>query len=408
MRRSTRQDYAPDSEGVYESFSDMVLCTLIVLITLVVVLALNAMEQLNVHIERNHFSGGATRPWIYLQAENVDYSQTRSPRLAVERGLFGKGPCVLVNLFSPSRALSTTTVEGGRTVPARKGETFFGQEDLSAYGFLQLAAGIDPGSFSVDGAPTALMLPKFVHKAVVLEEGDSKATVLPDNRVAMNTLALAWPIYGNTLYPRRSQSEYRDARTRIYIESLKSTNGLHQIMIGHSVFTLPRDVRNGRLGWLAGFSSGLTEIVYLGSAWSDPEHKTNKRIAFFEQNGFPEAAADYRAFSYPGKLSAVEQEQLRLAMAARPDVPKERLERYIRDASAQKMVSEAIVEGRDATEFLPPLQAHRDAWKAYIAHCVEEQRHANPPKWLFDELLGPLGFDQAVILEVDEKEAEAR
>ena len=55
-------------------------------------------------------------------------------------------------------------------------------------------------------------------------------------------------------------------------------------MIGHSVFTLPQDVENGRLGWLVGFSSGLVERVYLGEAWSDPDNQSNKRIAFFEQN----------------------------------------------------------------------------------------------------------------------------
>jgi len=73
MRAATRHDAPSDSEGIYESFSDMVLCTVIVLITLVVVLALNVVEQLNVYIEPNHFSGGATRPWIYLQAQNADY-----------------------------------------------------------------------------------------------------------------------------------------------------------------------------------------------------------------------------------------------------------------------------------------------------------------------------------------------
>ena len=60
--RTGRQDSLSGQEGIYESFSDMVLCTAIVLITLVVVLALNVVEQLNIYIEPNHFSGGATRP----------------------------------------------------------------------------------------------------------------------------------------------------------------------------------------------------------------------------------------------------------------------------------------------------------------------------------------------------------
>jgi Asp-tRNA(Asn)/Glu-tRNA(Gln) amidotransferase B subunit len=109
------------------------------------------------------------------------------------------------------------------------------------------------------------------------------------------------------------------------------------------------------------------------------------------------AAADYRAFSYPGELSATEQTQLRQAEALHPDIPKKRLERYIHDASEQKIISNAIVNGQDASEFLPPLLAHRDAWNAYINQCIEEQKHTNPPTWLIDELLEPLGFDQAVI-----------
>ena len=220
---------------------------------------------------------------------------------------------------------------------------------------------------------------------------------MPDNQLALDTMTLAWPVYANAIYPRRAQGEYRDARTKIYVEALESDDGVHRIMIGHSVFTLPQDVQNGRLSWLAGFSSGLTEVVYLGTAWNDPAKLSNKRIAFFEQNGFPEAAADYRAFSYPGELSATEQVELRNALAIRPDVPKARMERYIRDASAQKMVSAAIMQGQDATEFLPPLLAHRDAWNAYIAQCVKDEQHANPPKWLITDLLEPLGFDQAVI-----------
>ncbi len=406
MRASTRQDSNPGSEGVYESFSDMVLCTLIVLITLVVVLALNIVEQLNVYIEPNHFSGGATRPWIYLQAQAVDYSQTTSARLAVDRELFGDESSVLVNLFSPSSALSTTAVEDGQTVSAKEGETFCGQSDLSAYSFLQLAVGIEPGSFAVDGKPTALMLPKFVHKSIEVEPGTARGYVaVPDNQLALDTMALAWPVYANAIYPRRAQGEYRDARTKIYVEALESDDGVHRIMIGHSVFTLPQDIQNGRLSWLAGFSSGLTEVVYLGTAWNDPAKQTNKRIAFFEQNGFPEAAADYRAYSYPGKLSATEQVELRNALAIRPDVPKARMERYIRDASAQKMVSAAIMQEQDATEFLPPLLAHRDAWNAYIAQCVKDEQHTNPPKWLITDLLEPLGFDQAVIRGLTDNES---
>ena len=403
MRATTHSENLSGSEGIYESFSDMVLCTVIVLITLVVVLALNVVEQLNIYVEPNHFSGGASRPWIYLQAQNADYSQTTSERLAVERAIFSDENFVLINLFSPSSALAATTVENGQTVPAKDGHSFHGQNDLTAYHFLQLAAGIDPGSFPVDGNQTALMLPKFSHKKIMLEpDSPIGYSTEPENELALKTMALAWPVYANKLYPRRAQSDYFNARTKIYIEVLESSDHTHRIMIGHSVFALPQDVENGRLGWLAGFSSGLAEMVYLGKAWNDPDAQTNKRIAFFEQNGFTEAAADYRAFSYPEKLTPAQEALLKKAALVRPDIPRERLEEYVRSATTQKAISNAIVNGENAREFLPPLLAHRDAWNAYTAQCIQNEINSIPPEWIMSELLEPLGFDQAVVRGVRE------
>ena len=399
MRTATRHHDAPsDSEGIYESFSDMVLCTVIVLITLVVVLALNVVEQLNVYIEPNHFSGGASRPWLYLQAQNADYSKTTTGQHALERAVYGSQPFVMVNLFSPSSAYSETTVKDGRTVSARQGQSFHGQCDLTAYNFLELAAGIEPGSFAVDGNETALMLPKFSHKQILLEPGDANGyAAKPDNELALRTMALAWPVYANQLYPRRAAGDYLNARTKIFVEVLESTSGQHQIMIGHSVFTLPEDVNNGRLGWLAGFSSGMTEMVYLGKAWSDPDEKTNKRIAFFEENGFPEAANNYRTFSFPGEATKHQEMMLRKLASMRPDIPRENLLQYIRNAEAQQLVSNAIVDGSSAESALPPLLRHRDAWTAYTGYCIKTGLGSTPPEWLMSEFLEPLGFDQAVV-----------
>jgi hypothetical protein len=168
-------------------------------------------------------------------------------------------------------------------------------------------------------------------------------------------------------------------------------------MIGHSVFTLPQDVENGRLGWLAGFSSGLTEVIFLGSAWSDPEQQTNKRIDFFEKNGFAEAAADYRAFSFPTGLTRTQQDLFDRAWAMNPDLPKEALMQYARNAENQMAVSTAILNGTDAQSYLPPLLRHSDAWKAYTDHCSAEETGSTPPAWLMTEFLEPLGFDQAVV-----------
>lgn len=398
MRAALRQESLSGTEGTYESFADMVLCTVIVLITLVVVLALNVVEQLNVYIEPNHFSGGATRSWLYLQAQNADYSKTSSDQLAVERAVYGNEPFVMVNLFSPDTAHSSTIVKDGITVSAKEGQSFKGQCDLTAYNFLQLAAGIDPGAFPVNGDQTALLLPKFSHKSIMLEAGSSGGyTVESDNELALKTMALAWPVYNNQLYPRRMATDYLNARTKIYIEVLESSDDQHRIMIGHSVFSLPMDVENGRLSWLAGFSSGLTEVVYLGKAWSDPAEQTNKRIDFFEKNGFSGAASDYRRFSFPQELSYEEQTLLFKVKGVRPDLPQESLEQYARHAASQIAVSSAIIEGKAAQEFLPPLLQHRDAWNAYTDHCIRTETENHPPTWLMTEFLEPLGFDQAVV-----------
>ncbi len=400
MRAATRQEAASGSEGVYESFSDMVLCTVIVLITLVVVLALNVVQQLNVYIEPNHFSGGATRPWLYLQAQNTDYSKTSSEGLSLERAVYGTRPFVTVNLFSPVTANSTTTVQDGQTISEREGQTFDGQCDLTAYNFLQLAAGIEPGSFPVAGNQTALMLPKFSHKGILVESGESNGYIAePDNALALKAMALAWPIYGNALYARRAASDYLNARTKIFVEVLESTDDQHRIMIGHSVFTLPQDVENGKLGWLAGFSSGLTEMVYLGKAWSDPENQTNKRIDFFEKNGFADAAADYRAFSFPKGWSRAQQELFDVAWATNPALSEKALKQYARNAENQIAVSSAIISGTNAQEYLPPLLRHRNAWKAYTDFCLSLSQESGdaPPTWLMTEFLEPLGFEQAVV-----------
>jgi len=398
MRAATRHDTPSDSEGIYESFSDMVLCTVIVLITLVVVLALNVVEQLNVYIEPNHFSGGATRPWLFVQAQNTDHSKTTSDRFAVERAVYGGHPFVTINLFSPASANSETAVKDGQTISAKEGHSFDGQCDLTAYSFLQLAAGIEPGSFPVAGQQTALMLPKFSHKQILLEPGTPNGyAATPDNRLTLKTMALAWPVYKNDLSPRSAANDYLNARTKIYVETLDSADGQHRIMIGHSVFTLPRDVENGRLGWLAGFSSGLTEVVYLGNAWSDPEARTNKRIQFFDEAGFDEAAAAYRDFSFPQGTTSTQEKVMRLATAAGSDLAAKQLEDYARAALAQQQISTAIIDGTSARRFLPPLLIHRDAWNAYTDYCVKAELGNTPPEWLMDEFLVPLGFDQAVV-----------
>ena len=62
-----------------------------------------------------------------------------------------------------------TDVREGGTVALGEDETFALQHDLSLYQFLQLAPGIEPGSFLADGEPTALLIPSILNKQMVYE-----------------------------------------------------------------------------------------------------------------------------------------------------------------------------------------------------------------------------------------------
>jgi hypothetical protein len=303
----------------------------------------------------------------------------------------------MINLFSPNSANTKTHVEDG-LVSAQKGQSFHGQCDLTAFNFLQLAAGIEPGSFPVNGEQTALLLPKFSHKDILLESGMANGyPTKPDSDLALKTMALAWPVYDQQLFPRRAAKDYLHARTKIFVEVLDSSDDAHQIMIGHTVFTLPQDIENGRLGWLAGFSSGLTEVVYLGKAWNNPAERSNKRIEFFEQNGFEEAAAAYRAFSFPPALTSQQQSMVHKLSSIRPNLSQAQLADYVRSAEAQQNISAAIVDDVNAGSSMPPLLVHKDAWNAYTESCIVAELNTTPPAWLMSEFLVPLGFDQAVV-----------
>ena len=140
-------------------------------------------------------------------------------------------------------------------------------------------------------------------------------------------------------------------------------------MIGHMSYKLPEALDNGSLAWLGGFSSGLTEIVYLGETWSNEKGMTNKRIEFLQKNGFKECAAAYRAYAFP-RLDDTAVSKL-AGKLVQMGYRTEEAERMGRDALAQRAVSKALLENRlseYASSLYPPFLAYPDAWKAYIAH----------------------------------------
>lgn len=358
-----KSKYRSQHETVFESFSDMVLCVVIVLVTLIITLALNVQRDVP---SNNIFTGGDSRPRLFLQAGVAD------PAVTEGGGSSGR---VMVHLFSPSAAEALTKVEDGKVIARNANQTFFGQLDLSVWQFLQLAAGIDPGRFDVKGMNTSLLLPKFVSKVILHGDGFREVS---DTSLALNVMKLAWPVYQLPLYTVRSSGEFNDARTRIYVETM--TRGDERYLyIGNMVFNIPEDVQNGALSWLEGMASGSTEIVFLGEMWSNPAQRTDKRVAFFEASGYIEAADAYCRSVFDASAADY--------------------------AVAQKAVSDALIAGKAVhPEHLPSLLAHPDAWTAYVQDCqsVAQSPTASapePPEWFLEEVLRPLGFDRRIIKE---------
>jgi len=279
-----------DEQGgsIFESFSDVALCTLAVTLLFVALLAINITKTLNVEVNRNVFSGGVMRPALYLECTTPDFSATSVNLFAAERALFADTPYVAVHLFSPSLARITTDVNADGTVARGENQTFARQLDLPLYQFMQLVPGIDPGSFKVEGHSTALLLPSILDKQIVYEPGKKDGyRATSDRRLTMKMLSQLWPIYSQPTYPARRSTDYKDARTKILVETqtVAGPQGEeHYVVIGHSVYPVPQAFNDGSLAWLGGFSSGLTEIVFLGETWSDTAKRTNKRIEFFEKS----------------------------------------------------------------------------------------------------------------------------
>lgn len=389
-----------DQGTIFESFSDIALCTLAVALLLVTLLAINITQNLNVQINRSKFSGGVMRPSLHLECTIPDFGETSAPELAVERALFSGKPYVAVHLFGPSLALIATDVREGGTVALGEDETFAQQQDLSLYQFMQLAPGINPGSFEADGQLTALLLPSILDKQMVYEPSVEKGyRANCDRRLTRRLLSTLWPIYENPTFAARRPEEYSHARTRVYVETKtikKAVAEEHYIVIGHSAYKLPEALDDGSLAWLGGFSSGLTEIVFLGETWSQPHKRTNRRIQFFEDNGFNKAAQAYRDYAFPSEGST-ELTDIYTKLV-NVNYPQDRIEQRTREALAQQRASAAFLGGsllENGQAIYPPLLAYPEAWQAYISHNEKEQ--PDPPKWFYDEFLDRLGFDRLAI-----------
>ena len=97
-----------DHGSIFESFSDIALCTLAVALLLVTLLAMS-MSQVNVQVNRSKFSGGVMRPSLHMECTVPDFGETTDKRYAAERTLFAGRSYVAVHLFSPQSQLVLAT-----------------------------------------------------------------------------------------------------------------------------------------------------------------------------------------------------------------------------------------------------------------------------------------------------------
>ncbi len=411
-----------EHRNIFESFTDVMLCICIVLIVFVLFFALNVYHGFTT--KNSEFSGGIKRPELFIEAYPVDYSKTTSDSESAtfSRNLYQENVIVDIHLSSPSFAQARTTVKEGKTI-SLDGTTFSGRLALSLPDFLGLASAINPGRIKIGDDWTSLLMPRFGEKRLLAEDRDDGLYVVPSQSIALNALRWAWPIMESNIYIVRSYEEYRDSRTLIYFESEVERTGKKWILIGNSKYPMPDAVQNGSLDFLAGLSSGVTRMIYLGEYSADYKKKTNTRIEFLEANGFSEAAEYYRNYAYqPEKLLPDVLNGLRellpvwekLTESDRQGLIKQhgnekkaavafRRQMLNLSADAYKKIelSRLLLQSSSLSEIpkglLPPFFVYPEAGAAYVKYRISTG--TGPPDWVMNDFLIPLGFDKRILQE---------
>ena len=402
-----------NSDIEFELFSNVVLKFTAILMVVMVLLAINVGQKLDTLISPSRFSGGSARPQLYIGAwrlpdfksDNSDYNS------------------LYFSLFSPSLANASTTIKDGKLNSIINGETFSGMNEGSALDILNLLAGIDPGFLLVDGIKSPFIVPNFTEKMLF---GDGYNNVPPSRDIAISILRLWSDVYNNPVYPVRNFSEFKNSRTRIYIES-SQIGASHQIVIGNTLIDSSK-IQSGEFDFLSGLSSTNTEVIYLGEYEMDDKNKTTTRIAFFETHGFLDAARNTRSLVFPSdsehELVASYYNKYPSWEQMPKDFKDDFIKKYLKDNKINSTLADinkvkdtyyeaifrlSIKKYRDdllekAIEsnripdknLLPVIIAYPDAWKAYVEYRLKSK--PVPPEWIIKEFLEPLGFDKRVVI----------
>ena len=318
---------------------------------------------------------------------------------------------MIVGVFSESYAKAETYVDPAtrKTVTKSEAELISGAYYTVPYFSLSLLAGVSPGSMQIDGKQTPFVVPNVSKKFYIyFDNSDTRRRVPPVEQLARNFLNVWSGTYANPVYPTRAFAEYKNIRSRIYVE----TEGADRFRIGHSTFTTAQ-VKAGRLDFLTSMSSANTEVVYLGQTTPD------ELLDFYEKNGFADAAKHLRSHSHPGAAELGAAKEFRSCLTGwdqlSADGKSDWLGRANGDANLARdehdksnnrlavarynnaLLEDALKNGvAPSRDSLPTNLVYSDAWQAY----VEDRMKANPtpPEWFITEFLEPLGFDKRVMV----------
>ena len=373
-----------ENVSMFESFSDIALCTLSISLLMVALLAVNITKRQNIKVTENHYATPAGDSTRYVACSQPDFSKTSSAQFAAERVLYGAGDYVAVHLLDDQLADGSVERSPGES---RLNKNF----SVPLYLFMMIVPGVEP----VDGTSAqdaGLLAVSDVGDRNMLF-GDLSAVV--DASLSSGLLNMLWPKGRPLLAGASSTEENPMANVRIYAESrsVQTEHGEeHYVVIGHCSYRLPDALKDGSLAWLQEFMSDSVEMVYLGETWSRPEDKTSRRIQFFEENGYGACAAAYREFAFPDYASGANRSLVSQLTAQGMSEQGAAESAYW--AGYQREASKALVGG-SLVDVFPPLLRYRDAWAAYVAQC--EAENAPPPQWFYSEFLEPLNFDRIAI-----------
>jgi hypothetical protein len=403
---SNRQD-----EGVdFELFSNVVLKFTAVLMIILVLLAINVGQKLDKIISPNRFSGGSLRPELILGVyESKNYFVN------------GSESAITTILYSPSREqIPTKVTEDGTVVPKNPdSDTASGSYSGSIYQTLALLSGVAPGSIAVEGRETSFIVPRYSHKYMVYKDKDNRiARASSSPQLAMGFLRLWSDIYNNPIYPVRAFSEFKNSKTRIYVET-SETKGQHTIFIGHVGFNESAMKSNpGLFDFLTGLSSANTEVIYLGSLKVDDAAETSTRIEFYETHGFVDAAKASRSITFPGiaerdlaksyyekfpswDLLPANAKNSYLSNYGGAALARKQYDRTITRQALQNYKNDLLIKAlmynmKPEASALPPNLAYPKAWQSYVDYKLKS--NPTPPEWFITEFLQPLGFDKRVTI----------